>query len=111
MVVLPDLARIDPPVARHAEVEDQGVAAIGVDQPVFGAAPKSAHPRAGQSLAEIEWQGAPQVEPPRLDVGDALAVKNAREAADGRLDFGKLGHARDMAEPRSSPLEAQPHGR
>jgi hypothetical protein len=34
-----DLVRIDPPAAGHAEVEDQRVAAVGVDQAVFGARP------------------------------------------------------------------------
>ena len=38
MVVRADRRRVDPPVARHAEMEDQRVAAVGLDQPVFGAA-------------------------------------------------------------------------
>src|SRR6185369_2382855 len=45
VIVLADRARIDPPVSRHAEVEHQSVAAVGVDQAVFGTAAKPAHPR------------------------------------------------------------------
>ena len=84
----------------HAEVEHQRVAAIGVDQPVFRAAAKPDDPRAGQPLAEVQREGPPEVGPARLDARDAPAVEHAREAANGGLDFGKLGHRRDMAEAR-----------
>ena len=72
MVVLADLGRIDAPVARHAEMEDQRVAAIGIDQPVFGPAPKAGDPRAGQPLAEIRRE-APAA-------GRAAALRRARSA-------------------------------
>ena len=73
-------------------MEDQRVAAVGVDQPVFGAAAKPGHARAGQPLAEVHRERAPQVRPPRLDARDPPALEDARKAADGGLDFGKLGH-------------------
>jgi len=47
---------------------------------------------AGQSLAQIFGKRAPQVRPPRLDTRDPPALKHMGKAADGRLDFGKLGH-------------------
>ena len=53
MIVRQQLGRIDAPAARHAEMEDHRVAAIGLDQPVFGAPAKPRHRRAGQPLAEI----------------------------------------------------------
>jgi hypothetical protein len=46
-----DLLRIDPPAARHAEMEDERVAAVGFDQPVFGAAPEAVT-RAQSALAQ-----------------------------------------------------------
>ncbi len=38
MIVRPERGRIDSPMARHAEVEDQSVVAVGLDQPIFGRA-------------------------------------------------------------------------
>ena len=95
--MLADRARIDPPVARHAEVEHQSVAAVGVDQAVFGTAAKSAHPRPGKPLAKIDWKRATKVGATRLDARQAAALKHLGQAADRRLDFGKLGHGVDMA--------------
>ena len=64
MIVLADLGRVDPPAARHAEMEDQRVAAVGVDQPIFRAAAKPGDPRAGQPLAEVDRE-APGAGPAR----------------------------------------------
>ena len=51
---LPISAGIDPPAPRHAEVEDQRVAAVGVDQPIFGAPAEPGDPRPGQPLAKVD---------------------------------------------------------
>src|SRR5258705_9437603 len=99
MVMLADLARVDPPVTRHAEMEAQSVAAVGVDQPVFRAAAEADDPLSRQSLAEVDRQRAAQVGPARLDPLDPAAVEHMGKAADGGFNFGKLGHRRDMAEP------------
>ena len=86
------LARIDAPAARHAEMEDHGVAAIGIDQPVFGASPKSGHGRAGQPLTEIHRHRAPQVGPAQLHARDSLAFQDGTQATHRGFDFGKFGH-------------------
>ena len=88
MVVLADLSRVDAPVPRHAEVEHERIAAVGVDQPIFGAPMKPDDPRAGQPLAEIDGERAAQIRAARLDPFDAAAVKHMGKAADGRFDFG-----------------------
>src|SRR4029078_8703980 len=41
---------------------------------------------------EVDRQGAPEVGTARLDALNAPSFQNARQSADGRLDFGKLGH-------------------
>ena len=99
MVVLADLRRIDPPAARHAEMEDHRVAAIGVDQPIFGAPAEAGDPRAGQPLAQIGRERPAQVGAARLDARDAGGPSSTRlKPADGGFDFGQLRHgSRDMA--------------
>jgi hypothetical protein len=99
MIVLADLARIDAPMARHPEVEHEGVAAVGFDEPVLGASAKAGHACAGQPLAEIDRKRAAQVRPANLDAADAAALQHTSEAADGGFDFGQLRHGGDMAEP------------
>jgi hypothetical protein len=98
MVVLAKLAWIDPPVTGHAEMENEGVAPVGIDKSIFGAAPERDHARSGKPLAKVMRQRTPQIRPTRLDHVDATAHEDSREAADGSLDFGKFGHASsDMA--------------
>ena len=101
MIVLAELGRIDPPAARHAEVEDHRVAAVGVDQPIFGAAAEPGHPRAGQPLAEVGRERPAQVGAARLDARDAAGPEHVLQPADGGFDFGKLGHGRRIW--RSAP--------
>ncbi len=107
MVVLEGFGGVDAPVPRHAEVEDQGVAAIGVDQAIFGAAPEARHPGTRQPLAKIERKRMAQIGPPRLDVADAMAEQDSLQPANGGLDFGKLGHGRRYGGAVPSPLEAR----
>ena len=92
MVVLLDLGRVDPPSSRHAEVEDKGVAAVGSDQAIFRAASELRDPSAGQPLAEVHGERAPEIGPPRLDPCDPPTFQDPLQAAHGGLDFGKLGH-------------------
>ena len=66
--------------------------------PYLARRPKPGHARAGQPLAKVDRQRSAQVGAARLDPVDAPALEHARKAADGGLDFGKLGHRRDMAE-------------
>ena len=106
MIVQAKVGGVDPPVAGHAEVEDHGVAAVGADQAELGAAAELGHGGPGEALAEA-WRERPaQIGPPRLDAGQPPALEHAGQAADGGLDFGKLGHRPRYGEGAPSPLEA-----
>ena len=94
MIVRQHLARIDSPAARHPEMEDHRVAAIGIDQPVFGASPEPGHHGTGESLAEIGGERPAQVGPARLDERDPLVLQYRAKPVDGGFDFGKLRHPR-----------------
>jgi hypothetical protein len=59
MVVLQDFAGVDAPMAGHAEMENQGIAAIGVDQAVFRTAMQAGDACAGEPLTEVHWERAP----------------------------------------------------
>ena len=92
MVVLLDLGRIDAPAPGHSEVEDEGVTAVRVDQPVFGPAPKAGHARPRKALTEIDRHRSAQIRPTRLDACNPMSLEHAFQAANGGLDFGKLWH-------------------
>jgi len=98
MVVLAELARIDAPVTRHAEVENQAVSAVGIDDTVFGPAAKADDGRSGQPLTEIDRKRATKVCPPRFHALQPAASQDLGEATNGRFNFGKLRHAHDMAD-------------
>ena len=102
MVVLANLRRIDAPMAGHPEVEHQRVAAVGVDQSIFGASSEARDPRPGQPLAEIDRQCSPKVGSPRLDPLDAPALRAHVQPAHGGFDFGEFRHRGDMAEARQA---------
>jgi hypothetical protein len=87
-------------------MEDEGVAAVRVDQTVFGPAPKSGHDGPCEPLTQIDWHGSAKIRPARRHARNATAVENAFQAADCGLDFGKLGHARRYGGRQPSPLEA-----
>ena len=93
MIVRQDFPRIDPPFARHAEMEDERIAAIAVDQPIFGAAVKAHHDRPRQPLAQIGRDGAAQIGTARL----TRAFEHRRETANGSFDLGEFGHVKPLA--------------
>ena len=105
MIVLLKPSVIDPPAPRHAKVEDHRVAAIGIDQPVLRAAPEFRHLGTSKPLAEIVGEGVAQIGTARLHPGDPPPRENALQSANGRLDFGKLGHAPRYGGRGPSPLE------
>jgi hypothetical protein len=78
-------------------VEDQRVAAVGVDQAVFGAAPKPDH-RAPVSRCRDRPASARRRSGARASTLASAGLEDLGQAANGGLDFGKLGHAGDMAE-------------
>jgi len=98
MVMLLDLGRIDPPSAGHTEVEDQCVAAIGVDQSVLRSPPQPRNPRTDQPLTKTVGHRPPKIRPPKLEPLDPAPFQHSGQATDGCLDFGKLRHAGDMAD-------------
>ena len=90
MVVLGDSAGIDAPVPGHAEMEDERVAAVGVDQTVFRAAPKPVTARPVSRWPRSTGRARGPAAVPRR--GEAAPFEHTRKAADGGLDFGKLRH-------------------
>ena len=92
VVVGADRVRLDPPAPRHAQVEDHRVAAIGVDQAIFGTAPERGDARPGQPLAQVVGEGPAKVRAAGLDGGEPAPLQHGTKTAHGGLDFGKLGH-------------------
>jgi hypothetical protein len=78
-------------------MEDQSIAAVGVDQAILRATPEARDSRARQALPEIDRQRPAQIGAPRLDPLDPPALQDSRQPAHGRFDFGKLRHGGDMA--------------
>jgi hypothetical protein len=74
-------------------MEDEGIAAIGVDKAELSAPAERNNPGAGQTLAEISGKGAAKGVPAQLDTRDTLSEQHLFQAAHGGFDFGKLGHA------------------
>ena len=110
--MLAELARVDPPVARHAEVEDHRVAAVGVDQPIFGAAAEAGHPRAGQPLAEVDREGPAQVGAARLDAAMRRPSSTRARPRTVVSTSGSSGMAPRYGGARAqAPLEARTHER
>lgn len=100
VIVLAQFGRIDPPSPAHAQVKDQSPAPIGVDQPIFGAAPQPSHPRARKRLHKIGGKGAAKVGAAHVDAHDLFALEDLRETAHRGFDFGKFWHIPcDVAKP------------
>lgn len=97
MVVGIQLLRVDSPLSRHAKMENQSVAAIGVDQPELSTAAEPGHLRPGQTLAKVVREGAAEVGSARFDPHDAAAEQHPFKASDRGFDFGELWHRCDMA--------------
>jgi demethylmenaquinone methyltransferase / 2-methoxy-6-polyprenyl-1,4-benzoquinol methylase len=106
MVVLLDRRMIDPPAARHAEMEDHGVIAVGVDQSVFGAPPKNSHRRACEPLAEVLWERSTQIGSPGFEARYPPALEHLFKTADSGFNFRKLGHSSAIWRTRPKPARA-----
>ena len=87
VIVREQFARIDSPAPRHAEMEDERIAAIGIDQPVFGPTAQVRHGRARHALAQVDRDRFAQVGAARLDRGQALALQHGLQPAHGGFDF------------------------
>ena len=89
--------RLDAPLSRHAEMKDQSVAAVCFNEAELAAPAKPDDCRAREPLAQVLRKGSPQVLAPKLDSSDPAPQQHLLQTSDGRFDFGKLGHHRDMA--------------
>jgi hypothetical protein len=78
-------------------MKDERVSSIRIDEPIFCASPKTDDQSSCKALPKVDRERPPEIRPPRLDIGNPPPLKHSLKAADGRLNFGKLGHARDMA--------------
>ncbi len=97
MIVLMKLLGIDSPLAGHAEVKDQSIPAVGIDEAEFAAPPKRGDGCARKPLAQIGGKGAAKVRPALLHTGNSSVEQDFLEAADGGFDFWELWHDVDMA--------------
>jgi hypothetical protein len=80
-------------------MEDQGIAAIGIDEAVFGSPAQAGNPCSRKSLPEIDRKSSPEIGPARFDPLDSVTFEDTLKPANGCLDFGKLRHRGDMAKP------------
>ena len=78
-------------------MENQRVAAVRSDQPIFGPPAQAGNPRTRQSLTEILRDGSPKVGAARFDPGQPPALEHRLKAADRGFDFGELRHGGRMA--------------
>src|SRR4030095_4657509 len=83
---------IDAPAARHAEMEDHRVGAVGVNQPIFGAAAEVRDGGARQPLAKVLGKGPTQIGSPHFDARDSVSLEDALKPTNRGFEFGKFGH-------------------
>src|ERR1700722_4262316 len=76
----------------HAQVGDEVVAAIQLEQEIFGPTLDVDDALAGEPLGEGKGKGKANVRPAKLDLVDPGAKHCGREATPHGLDFGKLRH-------------------
>ena len=100
MIVLADVGGVDPPPPRHSQVKYQRVAAIGLDQPIFGTTAKRGDPRPDQPLAKIDRHRPAEIGAARLDPHEPTPLEHLGQPAHGGFDFGKFGHPPPMASRR-----------
>lgn len=77
---------------RHAEMRNQRVAVVEIDQQIFGAAAKADDGAAGNPVGESIGKGEAQIAAAQLQLGDAGALHRRRQAAFHRFDFWQFRH-------------------
>ena len=83
----------DEEPARHAEVQDQRLAAVEVGEQVLRAPPERRDPAAGEPLGQPRREGPAQVGAADLGARDDAPGKHGLEAAADRLDLRQFRHA------------------
>ena len=91
--MLVEIRRIDPPGARHSEVEYHRVATICVDESIFGTPPQIGDPGTRQPLPKVGRECTAKVGPARLDPPDLAALEHMAQSSNGGFDFGQLWHS------------------
>lgn len=100
MIVLEQLERIESHAARHAEVENHRVAAIGIDKAVFGAAAAGDDGGTGEALAETFGERPAQAVAVEGDAGELVPGPGGGQAAHDGFDFGELRHGLQSSSSR-----------
>src|SRR3546814_12669433 len=77
---------------RSAEVAEQNLAVVEVQQHVLGAALDALHPAAYEAGREVFRQREAQVGPVLFDLYQPLALQLGAQAAHHGFDFGQLRH-------------------
>ena len=104
MVMALDRCRIEPHPPRHAEVEDERVAAAGIHQPELGAPRQAGDARTRQPPDQIDGQRPAQVRAARLDARDLGAIQHRAQAAHDRLDLGEFRHLSGRSSRGTGPV-------
>ena len=87
MVMFLHIVGVDSPAPRHAEVEDQRIAPVGIDQAIFGAAGEAGDSRPGQPLTQVDRHGMAQVGTACLDMAQPLSVQYGTQTCDRGFHF------------------------
>ena len=85
--------RHDHHAAGHAEVADQHLAVLEVDEQILGAPPQGGDAAAHHACRKTNGKGNTQVGPALLQRDDAAAFEHGLKAAPHGFDFGQFGHA------------------
>ena len=73
-------------------MDHQRLAAVEVGQDVFRSPPQADDFAALEPGGEVAREGATQVAPPRLGMGDGAAFQRGGDPPLHSLDFGQFGH-------------------
>ena len=85
-------------------MRDESLAAVQLEQQIFGAAVHVDDALAGEPLRERRGKGEADVRPPQLDLVDPGAEHGGREAAPHSLDFGQFRHRAGLSSGERKPV-------
>src|ERR1700722_20641345 len=92
----------------HAQVGDEVLAAIQLEQEIFGPTLDVDDALAGEPLGEGRGKGEANVRPAQLDLVDPGAEHYGHEASPHSLDFGQFRHRRASAHRKKTGPAAAP---
>ena len=78
-------------------MRDEGLAAVQLEQKIFGPTLEVDDALAGEPLRERRGKGEANVRPAQFDLGDPGAEHGGREAAPHSLDFGQFRHRQGLS--------------